>query len=127
MSHQPYDRNQRLASEIRAVLAETLLQQVKDPRLEGVVISTVRLNRDKTIAKVFFSLFGDAERERQAGDGFSAASSFLRRELGRRMRLRSLPVLEFARDESYEYGDRLERLFDRLHADDPASDGGTED
>ncbi len=116
MSHQAFDRNQRLASEIRSVLAETLIHKVNDPRLEGVVISTVRLNRDKTLAKVYFSVVGDQERERQAADGFGAASPFLRRELGRRMRMRALPVLEFSRDDSYAYGDKLERLFDQLHS-----------
>ena len=117
MSHQAFDRNQRLASEIRTVLAETLTRKVNDPRLEGVVISTVRLNRDKTLAKIYFSVIGDEERERRAADGFEAASPFLRRELGRKMRLRSLPALEFSRDDSFEYGDKLERLFDQLHSD----------
>ncbi|MEN8163403.1 MAG: 30S ribosome-binding factor RbfA [Acidobacteriota bacterium] len=117
MSHQAFDRKQRLASEIRTVLSETLVHKVNDPRLEGVVISTVRLNRDKTLAKIFFSVVGDEERERQAADGFDAASPFLRRELGRRMRMRALPVLEFSRDDSYVYGDKLERLFDQLHTD----------
>lgn len=117
MSHQAFDRKQRLASEIRTVLAETLIHKVNDPRLEGVVISTVRLNRDKTLAKIFFSVVGDEERERKAADGFEAASPFLRRELGRRMRMRALPVLEFFRDDSYAYGDKLERLFDQLQTD----------
>lgn len=117
MSHQAFDRNQRLASEIRTVLSEALIHKVNDPRLEGVVISVVRLNRDKTRAKIFFSVVGDDERERQAADGFQAASPFLRRQLGLQMRLRSLPELEFTRDDSYAYGDKLERLFDQLHAD----------
>ncbi len=38
----------------------------------------------------------------------------MRRQLGQRMRLRVVPTLEFHRDTSYEYGDRMERLFDRL-------------
>ncbi len=117
MSHQAFDRNQRLASEIRTVLAETLTRKVNDPRLEGVVISTVRLNRDKTLAKIYFSVIGDEERERRAADGFEAASPFLRRELGRKIRMRALPALEFSRDDSFEYGDKLERLFDQLHSD----------
>ena len=115
MSRKGFSRNQRLEGEIRSVLAEALLQDVKDPRLEGVIVSTVRLNRDGTLATVYFSLIGDDERERQAADGFSAASPFLRRTLGRRMRIRTLPGLEFERDQSYEYGDKLERLFDRLN------------
>ena len=123
MSRRGFNRNQRLEGEIRTVLAEALMQDVKDPRLEGVIVSTVRLNRDGTLATVYFSLIGDEERERQAADGFSAASPFLRRTLGRRMRIRTLPGLEFERDQSFEYGDKLERLFDRLHAADAPDTG----
>lgn len=129
MSHQAFDRNQRLASEIRTVLSEALIHKVNDPRLEGVVISTVRLNRDKTLAKIYFSVVGDEERERRAADGFDAASPFLRGELGRRMRMRALPALEFSRDDSFAYGDKLERLFDQLHSEGvfpPADDGKDE-
>ena len=69
MSRKGFSRTQRLEGEIRAVLAEALLQDVKDPRLEGVVVSSVRLNRDGTTATVYFSVIGDKERERQAADG----------------------------------------------------------
>ncbi len=129
MSHGTFDRNQRLASEIRTVMSKTLLHKVNDPRLTGVVISTVRLNRDKTQAKIYFSVVGDDELVRRAADGFTAASPFLRREMGRKMRLRTLPTLEFLRDDSYEYGDKLERLFDRINADgtDSPAEGPEED
>ena len=117
MSRGGFNRNQRLEGEIRAVLSKALIRNTKDPRLEGVVISAVRLNRDRTRARVYFSFFGDAEKLREISDGFGAAASFLRGELGRRMRLRILPELEFHRDDSYEYGDRIERLFEDLHGE----------
>jgi ribosome-binding factor A len=79
-----------------------------------VTISGVELSADRSQARLFFSVLGDDERARQAADGFSAASAFLRRELGRRMRLRTVPELTFERDTSYEYGDRMERLFQRM-------------
>jgi ribosome-binding factor A len=125
MSRQGFQRRQRLEGEIRSVLSTTLLQSVKDPRLDGVVVSSVTLNRDGTHAMVYFSVVGDAERERQAADGFKAAAPFLRRELGRRMRVRTLPSLDFERDHSFEYGDRIERLFEELHTDGviPPADG----
>jgi ribosome-binding factor A len=120
-----FDRNARLEGEMRAVLAELLHQDVNDPRLAEVTVSVIRLSADRSHARVFFSLIGDAERVRQADDGFAAAGTFLRRELGRRMRLRTVPTLEFHRDTSYEYGDRMERVFDKLHADGvmPAAEG----
>jgi ribosome-binding factor A len=114
---------------MRAVLTELLQHEVKDPRLDQVTVSAVRLSADRSHARVYFSLIGDAERERAAGDGFSAAGPFMRRELGRRMRLRTVPELEFFRDSSFEYGDHMERVFERLHADgsltsEPSDDDG---
>jgi ribosome-binding factor A len=116
-THKTEQRNARLESEIRSVLAELLRLEVNDPRLEGVTVSAIRLSADRSHARVYFSLFGEVERERQAADGFAAARSFLRRELGRLVRMRTVPELEFVRDSSYEYGDRIERVFDRLHAE----------
>ena len=117
MTNETFNRNARLEGEMRAVLTELLQQEVKDPRLHQVTVSAVRLSADRSHARVFFSLIGDPERDRQAGDGFEAAGSFMRRELGRRMRLRTVPSLEFLRDTSFEYGDHMERVFERLHAE----------
>lgn len=108
------NRNSRLEGEIRSVLSDLLRLKVKDPRLADVTVSTIRLSPDRSKARVYFSVIGDEERERQAGDGFSAAAPFMRHQLGQRMRLRVVPSLEFHRDTSYEYGDHMERLFDRL-------------
>lgn len=127
MNRQTFERNQRLEGEIRAVLSDLLRLEVKDPRLADVTVSVVRLSADRSSARVYFSVIGEAERERQAGDGFKAAAPFMRRELGRRMRLRSVPSLEFFRDSSYEYGDRMERLFEQLHVDHPPTEAGSED
>jgi len=102
---------------MRAILTELLQHEVNDPRLASVTVSVVRLSADRSHARVYFSVIGDAERERQAGDGFVAANSFMRRQLGKKMHLRSLPTLEFLRDTSYEYGDRMEQVFQRLHDD----------
>ncbi|HHQ49378.1 MAG TPA: 30S ribosome-binding factor RbfA [Acidobacteria bacterium] len=115
MAHQSFDRNARLQESIRTVLAELLVFSVKDPRLDGVTVSGVRLSADRSIATIYFSIYGDDERERQAADGFTAAGPFLRRELARRMRLRIIPELRFRRDTSYAYGEHMEKVFEKLH------------
>jgi len=129
MNRQSFSRNRRLEGEIRAVLAELLRFSVKDPRLDDVTVSAIQLSADRTQARVFYSVIGDAERERQAADGFAAAAAFMRRELGQRMRMRTVPALEFRRDTSYEYGDRIERLLDRIHTapSDAGDDTGEEE
>jgi ribosome-binding factor A len=115
--HKTYERNTRLEGEIRSVLSNLLRSEVNDPRLADVTVSSIRLSADRSKARVYYSVIGDAEREREASDGFNAAAPFMRRQLGQRMRLRVVPSLEFFRDRSYEYGDRMERLFDRLAKD----------
>jgi ribosome-binding factor A len=133
MAHnKSFERNARLEGEIRSVLSDLLRSEVNDPRLADVTVSTIRLSADRSKARVFYSVIGDTEQEREAGDGFTAAAPFMRRQLGQRMRLRVVPSLEFFRDTSYEYGDRMERLFDRLSDEGllPESSGedeGTED
>ncbi len=124
MQNTSFDRNARLEGEIRSVLSNLLRLEVKDPRLEGVTLSQIRLTGDRTGARVYFSLVGDDEREREAADGFRAAAAFMRRQLGRRMRLRVVPTLEFVRDTSFEYGDRMERLFDKLAEEGLLPEGG---
>jgi ribosome-binding factor A len=130
VNQQSYSRNPRLEGEIRVVLTELLQHEVNDPRLAGVTVSVVRLSADRSHSRVYFSVIGDDERERQAADGLAAANPFLRRELGRRMRLRMVPSLEFLRDTSYEYGDHMERVFQKLHDEGvlaPDEDGATDD
>lgn len=90
------------------------MTEVKDPRLAGVVVTAVELSKDVKMAKAFFSVLGDAERERQAADGLKQASAFLRRQVGRRMRIHEPPQLEFVRDRGFEHADRVHRILDRL-------------
>ena len=126
MRRSPSPRHHRAEERIRQSLGELLLYETKDPRLEGVTVSDVEMSRDGSHARVYFSVFGDDERQRQAADGFAAAAPFLRRELGRRLRLRTVPELEIRRDRSFEEGDRMERLLSKLREEGqiPDDDGG---
>lgn len=119
----PALRRARLTHAIREVLSELLLTEMKDPRLAGVVISEVELTRDLKVAKAFFSVIGEAERERQAADGLAQARQFLRRELGKRLKIHNAPELQFERDRGFERADRLERLLATLRKEE-AERGG---
>ncbi|HNX51063.1 MAG TPA: 30S ribosome-binding factor RbfA [Thermoanaerobaculaceae bacterium] len=117
-------RHERLAHAIREILSELLLKETKDPRLHGVVISAVELTGDTKLARAFFSVYGDEERERQAQDGLRQAHGYLRREMARRLRTHNPPDLEFRRDLGYERADRVQRILDQLDIP-PAEDDGT--
>lgn len=122
-------RRERLTEAIREVLSNLLLTSVKDPRLTGVVVSAVELSPDLRVARAFFSVIGDEERERQAADGLAQARGYLRREMGRRLAMHAAPDLEFHRDKGFERADRVQRILDRLQplpgdTDATGSEGG---
>jgi ribosome-binding factor A len=118
----PAVRRERLAQAMREVLSELILTESKDPRLAGVVVSAVELSADLKLARAFFSVFGDSERERQAADGLQQARNYLRRQLGRRLRMHSSPEIEFRRDLGFERADRVQRLLDEIAVDRAAAD-----
>ena len=116
-------RRERVVEAIREILSEVLLTEMKDPRLRGVVISAVDLSGDLKLATAFFSVIGDAERERQALDGLHQAKGVLRREMARRMRMHNPPDLQFRRDKGFERADRVSRLLDQIAVEHPESVG----
>ncbi len=115
--HDPSLRRERLAAAIRETLSLLLLREVKDPRLEGVVISAVEFPGDLKLALAFYSVVGDEERERQVADGLKQATGFLKRQLNRELCMHSPPDLEFRRDLGFERADRVQRILDQIHED----------
>ena len=124
----PSLRRERLSSSLRHELTELLINQVKDPRLSGVVITAVELSGDLKVAHAYFSVVGDEERERQVADGLAQARGFLRHEVGRRMKLHDAPSLDFRRDKGFARADRVQRVLDRLELGEPdETDEGPQD
>ena len=95
-------RSERLADLILRELSTLLLEEVKDPRVQGVTLTGVRMNTDLRIAEVLFTAGEDAEKREQARQGLARAGGFLRSQLGRRLSLRYLPELRFIPDEYLE-------------------------
>lgn len=92
-------------------LAELLRSELKDPRVGMVGIHEVQVSRDLAVAKVYVGLLmGGVEEARASVAALNQAASFLRKELGRRMRLRSVPEIRFVYDDSSERGARISQL-----------------
>jgi ribosome-binding factor A len=115
-----FSRGDRVAAQLQRELADLLRNEVKDPRVGWVTVHAVEVSRDLATAKVFLGFLqeGDAVRETLAALKHSAP--FLRRELGRRMKMRVVPELRFVRDESFEQGMRISQLLhDLRQGEDP--------
>ncbi|HEY5762009.1 MAG TPA: 30S ribosome-binding factor RbfA [Rhodocyclaceae bacterium] len=111
-----FSRAERVAEQIRRDLAELLSREVKDPRISMVSITAVELSPDYSHAKIFFTALQPAERRAEIIAGLQAAAGFLRREIGRRIRIHTTPQLHFHYDESIARGADLSQLIDKAAA-----------
>ncbi|MCK8515926.1 30S ribosome-binding factor RbfA [Methylonatrum kenyense] len=119
-----YPRTRRVADQIQRELAGLIRDAVRDPRLGSVTVSEVNVSRDMGHAKVYMTVLGaDADTSREAVEILNGAAGFLRRELGRSMRLRTVPALHFLYDDVFDRGADLSQLIDRAVASDRGDDG----
>jgi ribosome-binding factor A len=116
-------RQRRVAEQIHRDLSLLLMREVRDPRLENVTITEVRVTPDLLIARVFFTVLGEEEDRQEASAGLSSAAGFLRTQLAQGLRLRNVPELVFELDRSADYGQRIEELLAQISAEDPVDDG----
>lgn len=122
-------RGVRVSEQVHHELAELVRGELKDPRVGMVTITGVELTPDYAYATVHFSVLPD-DADAVAGTlaGLRRAAGFLRSQLGRRVRIHTIPELRFVHDRSIERGIAMSKLIDeanRLHADEPpAREGG---
>jgi ribosome-binding factor A len=114
---QEFSRSDRIGAEIHRELALLVRDEAKDQRLAEVTIQEVRITRDLSHAKVFYTVLDKDEAEHFTKI-LGHAAGFLRRRLGQVMKLRTVPELHFVYDSSLEDGLRLSALIDKAVADD---------
>ena len=119
-------RQRRVADQLREIISEVIRFEVGDPRLEGLTVMDVRVDRELEVAKVYVnSLRGESAREDVMG-GLAKAEGFVRREMGKRIHLRTTPELRFLWDETLSEGDKIDSLLKTIDIpplDEPAEDG----
>jgi ribosome-binding factor A len=110
----------RMGGRIRKILSELILREVADPRLHSLTITDVELDPELMYARVHVNALGEEDRQDEVMLALEHAKGFLRREVGKRVRLRKTPELFFEWDASLERSERINRLLSRL--DIPAPD-----
>lgn len=111
-------RQERIGVEIKKIISDMLLREIKDPRLaDGMVsITDVEVTRDGSYAKVFLTVYAaddDKEAQERALEGLEHCKGLIKREIGQRMDLRRVPELLFEIDTSLEYGRRMDALIEK--------------
>jgi len=107
-------RPTRVGEQIREDLTELITREVHDPGIGFITITHVDVTPDLQQARVNYTTLGDDKARRDTGRALERAAPFLRRQLGRRLRLRRIPELQFFYDESIERHDRIERILQEL-------------
>ena len=107
-----FSRNQRLGAQIMRTLGELLQFETKDPRLQGISLTSVDLSRDLSVARVYFSLLSPEDSPELVLEGLQKAAGFLRAKLGSAIKVRHVPELRFIHDDSAEHGMKISELID---------------
>jgi ribosome-binding factor A len=110
-----HDRPSRVGHAFQRELGEVLNRGLKDPRIKGLVTVTgVKMAPDLRDVTAYVSVLGEERVRVETLEGLTAATSYLQREVSKRLKLRYVPHLRFAYDPSVAEGDKIERIFKEL-------------
>ncbi|MDX9850425.1 MAG: 30S ribosome-binding factor RbfA [Anaerolineaceae bacterium] len=108
----------KIGDRIRQEISEMLVrQEISDPRLSGVTITDVKVDRELAFASIYVSALEGSDRSKEILQGFESASSYIRRLLASRIELRSFPRLRFFWDPTPERADRIEQILATIRDD----------
>ncbi len=127
MGIKDYSRSERVADQIQREVAEIIAQELEDPRIGRVTVSGSSISKDLSNATLYITMPADGDVQR-ALEGLNRASGFVRRRLGQRVRMRYVPRLRFAHDETLDRATRVGELIDAaIRTDSDSIDQSRED
>ena len=109
----PSRRSERVSGLLLHAVADILLREVKDPRVSGITVTAARMGPDLRTARIFFRTLQDEEHV-AALAGLQSATSYIRRQIAARLRLRYMPAIEFCYDSTLDEVNHLENLFHKI-------------
>ncbi|HEM6026849.1 30S ribosome-binding factor RbfA [Streptococcus suis] len=108
-------RTDRVGMEIKREVNEILQKKVRDPRVQGVTITDVQMVGDLSMVKVYYTIMSNLASDNQkAQTGLEKATGTIKRELGRKLTLYKIPDLVFEKDQSIEYGNKIDQMLRAL-------------
>jgi ribosome-binding factor A len=107
-------RSDKVADLIQKEISQMLVKSIKDPRIGFITITRVTVSEDCRFARVYYSVAGTQEERESSMKGLDSAKGFVRKELGRRIRLRYTPDITFQFDPSIEYAIHMEELIQNI-------------
>jgi ribosome-binding factor A len=117
-----YKRRDRVGELLREKIALILLHKSRDPRLQNITITSVKVSDDLRRAKIYYLTRGQEAEMPLLQQALHKAAGFIKQELAQEHILRVMPDLFFQVDESWQRGERVADILRQLHEDNPPSD-----
>src|SRR5258706_1116744 len=109
-----YQRSDRVGDLILEVVAELLRKDIRDPRLQAVTLTAVKVSKDLRHARVYFNLLGGQTDCDDVLAGLKSATGFIRAKVGKQLTLRFVPELEFTYDDTEDEAQRIDKLLKQV-------------
>jgi ribosome-binding factor A len=120
-------RQRRVATALMTSMSELLLLEINDPRLEGITVTEVEVDRELQHATIYVNALGEEERQDEVLQALERATGFFRHKLSKSLDLRRTPELQFEWDSAFEQAARIDELLDSLDiSEDPGEDGDSD-
>ncbi len=107
---------ERIESDIIKYLSNILLTETRDELLKTITLTEVEVNKDLSIAKVYFTSISELTHK-EVEKEMNEASPFLRGKLAKVLEVRNIPELIFIYDETIEYATKIERIINKIHTE----------
>jgi ribosome-binding factor A len=109
-----YQRSDRVGDLILEVVAELLRKDIRDPRVQAVTLTAVKVSKDLRHARVYFNLLGGQTDCDDVLAGLKSATGFIRAKVGKQLKLRFVPELEFTYDDTEDEAQRNDKLLKQV-------------
>ena len=110
-------RPERVASAIRREISSIIQEELKDPRIGFTTITKVEITPDLRYAKIYYSVLGSQKEKNATAIALKSAHGFIKGLVGDRLKMRFAPELAFKEDKTFEYREKIDRIFDKLNKD----------
>ncbi len=118
-------RVEKVQELMKQEVSKMLLRDIKDPRIGFVTVTQVELTGDLREAKIYVSIMGSEKQITDSWHGLQSALGFIRREIGKRIRLRFTPAITFALDKSLDYSAHIQELLNKINSEEKRNEANT--
>lgn len=115
-------RVEKVQELMKQEVSQIILRELKDPRIGFVTVTSVECTGDLRESKIYVSLMGSEQQVKDCWAGLTSSLGYIRREIGKRIRLRFTPEISLAIDKSLDYSAHIQELLLKIKAEEAAKD-----